>query len=265
MNFSGVIDSIIGHRRVHWRLNRALRQVGMPQGLWYRNRSGGDPGRAFIFCTSYINDKPRYTRWIDIIQPRREAFGASAAFLINDGPEGIDFDGRLGLMRADALPPSLDHDLNLIYFDERLGRTSMFCYPGWWRSFSFSVRIARHFGYRKIIHIESDAYVLSRSLADYIRQVDRGWTALWSPTYCMPETAIQIICEDSFGALEAIADKGPGEFIHMNRAAEYLLPFTKVEGRFLGDRSGVVKEEDVVERFDYLAQVPVKRWLDFEY
>ena len=87
MNISGSVDTLIGRKRLHWRLDRALRQLGRLQGLWFDNCTGDDPGKAFVFCTSYINDEARYRRWIDNVYSRRHSFGADGVFLINDGPE----------------------------------------------------------------------------------------------------------------------------------------------------------------------------------
>lgn len=266
MNISGAVDSIIGKRKLHWRLDHALRRLGQLQGIQYRNIIDAHPGRAFVFCTSYINDPERYRRWIDHVSPRLAAFGADCVFLINDGSDNLCFDDRLALMTAgEPMPRTLPGTLNLVAFDERLGRPSMFCYPGWWRSFTYSVRLARHFGFTKIIHIESDAYVCSQRLADYIRSVNRGWTVLWSPTYGFPETALQIICKDAFPALEALANKGKTFFQQNNRAAEYLLPFDKVESSFRGDRCGVIDRNTSWQDYDYLAQVPLDRPLRFDY
>lgn len=191
------------------------------------------------------------------MEVRRKFFGAEAIFLVNDGPEGIDFDGRVSLMRHDQLSRQYLRELNLVWFDNRLGRPSMFCYPGWWRSFTFSVRIARKFGFDKIIHIESDAYVLSRRLVDYLRSINRGWTAMWSPTYAFPETSIQIICADAFPRLEEFASRGEDFFRTSNRAAEFLLPFDKVDAKFKGERCGQLQRDRMPAHLDFIAQVPI--------
>ena len=257
MNTSGMLDELLLRRKLPWRVQRAVRRLGRLKGAWYRNIDPAlPPGRALIFCTSYINDVERYRRWIDYMLPRRAAFGADRVFLINDGCEHADFDARIAAIDGAApLAESLPGELVMVTFPERLGRTSMFCYPGGWRSFTYSVRLARRYGYDKIIHIESDAYVCSRRLADYIRRVNRGWTALWSQHYLFPETAIQIICRDAYAELEAYADRGPAFFRASTRAAEYLLPFDKIEHRFRGERCGALDRAAGAQGRDYLAQV----------
>jgi hypothetical protein len=74
------------------------------------------------------------------------------------------------------MPKELPNDLLMFTFPEQLGRSSMFCYPGWWRSFTYAVKIAQLYGFDKIIHIESDAYVCSQRLSDYIHSINCGWT-----------------------------------------------------------------------------------------
>lgn len=258
VNVSGTIDSLISGRKLHWRLDRGLRQIGRLKGVLYRNIVPGMPvGRTFIFCTSYINDTERYKRWVDHVYPRRQAFGADSIFLINDGSDNIGFDSRLAIVDGEHdLPAQLLGDMAIVTFVERLGRPAMFCYPGWWRSFTYSVRIARHFDFDKIIHIESDAYVCSKRLADYLRSINRGWTVLWSKGYNFPETAIQVICRDAYPSLAQFADRKLSFFQTSNRAAEYLFPFDKVENRFTGDRCGILDRAARSQAFDYLAQVP---------
>ena len=256
-NISGLLDDLLRQFKLHWRLEKTIRQLGRLRGAFYRNsRPDVSQGRALIFCTSYINDVQRYQRWIDYVYPRRDVFGADCVILINDGMENVEFDDRLALVDVQKeLPRKLPGDLVMFTFPDRLGRPSMFCYPGWWRSFTYSVRIAQKYGFDKIIHIESDAFVCSRRLADHIRSINWGWTSLWSHCYSMPETAIQVICRDSFENLERFANGGDEFFQSSNTAAEYLLPFRKIESQFKGDRYAMLGRHLGGEVFDFLTQV----------
>lgn len=112
-------------------------------------------------------------------------------------------------------------------------------YPGWWRSFFHSLVLAKQVGAKKIIHIESDAYVISERMLDYINALESGWTTFWCASYQMPETAIQVICEDQFDAMENFAAKGFSEF--NGHLAERILPFTCINRDFIGDRYGEFK------------------------
>ena len=131
--------------------------------------------------------------------------------------------------------PDTDKPL-IVRFPSRLGRNSIHSYPGWWRSFLHSVDIARQMGAQRIIHIESDAFLISQRLRDYIQSLNRGWTVLWASRFNMPESAIQVICDDQFDALAAFQHKSAEELD--SDIAERLLPFTHVNKNFIGERYG---------------------------
>lgn len=200
-------------------------------------------GKALLFCTSAVETSAdahdahgwaRYRRWIDYYSPRLNALGAAAACLINDGSVS---DAPVNIYDATALPDTPPSDAALIQFQARLGRRSLFDCPGWWRSFCFSRQLARHYGYGKLIHIESDFLVLSPALIDYIASVSSGWTSLFSRYYQVPETGVQIICEDAFGRLEQVGRDAEANGFTCSQA-ELALPFTTIERRFVGDRLG---------------------------
>ncbi|WP_305060314.1 hypothetical protein [Janthinobacterium sp. SUN137] len=122
----------------------------------------------------------------------------------------------------------------IIRFDNNLGRQSGIDYPGWWRSFLHSINVANELGVDKIIHIESDAYIMSPHLANFINEIESGWNVLWSPRHRFPETAIQVICRDQFGIFEKFKDDNLS--LAFPDIAENLLPFTAVHKQFKGDR-----------------------------
>jgi len=96
-------------------------------------------------------------------------------------------------------------------------------------------RSTRHKGFQKIVHIESDAFVLSERMMAYINGLEEGWTAFWCPIWQIPETAIQVIGCDQFEKVEELArlDRADPFFLG---GAEYILPFTNVVKFFKGDR-----------------------------
>lgn len=179
--------------------------------------------RSLIFCTSYINSKQswdeRYNIWLEYY--RSSMLARHKICMIDDGG-------------------SYDPDCsNMIFhrFQERLGRKSEIDFPGWWRSFLFSAEVAKREGCNKIIHIESDAFLLSNRIMIYIEAIKSGWTSFWCPRWQMPESAIQVICEDNFDKMLEIAENDlNGEFFL--KSAESLLPFTDTIKFFNGDRYG---------------------------
>jgi hypothetical protein len=191
-----------------------------------------------LFCTSFFrNDSEwntRYVRWLNHYQ---QLLPEDVRLLLIDDASPFTPDPAQIRCVDDCADISRIDDRQLIVrFPERLGRADVLVYPGWWRSFLHSVVIARSLGVRKIIHIESDAFVLSHRLLEYIQQLESGWITLWTEGYNMPETAIQVICEDQFEQMDAFRVRDRSEF--EGKLAERLLPFTHVNKDFLGDRYG---------------------------
>jgi hypothetical protein len=198
--------------------------------------------KSLLFCTGYFRDEAawrrRYGRWLAY-------YGAlglhDTRLVIIDDASPYQPDA------AEIRSVSSSQDLSLlsgsepliVRFDQRLGRTERFSYPGWWRSFLHSVNVARALGAERIVHIESDAFILTPRLLDYLDGLRSGWTVLWSPHYDMPETAIQVICSDQFEAMAA--QQGTPQVERDGRMAEQMLPFTQVERQFLGDRYGEIR------------------------
>ncbi|WP_417069411.1 hypothetical protein [Niveibacterium terrae] len=190
--------------------------------------------KSIVFCTSFFrNEKDwnaRYQRWLD--HYRQIPFADSRLLMIDDGSF---YTPAAEKIRSIGCDQTIDgSDPLLVRFANRLGRSALMSYPGWWRSFLHSVHIARELGAKKIIHIESDAFLLSPRLIDDIEQQQSGWSVLWSPHYDMPETALQIICEDQFDKMDALRKRDLSEFNGL--LAEDILPFTKICRQYIGDR-----------------------------
>lgn len=194
--------------------------------------------KTLVFCTSHVAGprewELRYRRWL-----RHHAalpWGAALVCMIDDGSPWLPDAAAVQLVSADApLPPPAGGPL-MLRFAHRLGRSAVTDYPGWWRSFLFSVVVARHYGCERIVHVESDAFVLTRRTVDFIRGCESGWTAFWCPRWRFPETAIQVVCQDQFDAMERI--RAGGWEVFRGRQAEQVLPFTRVVREPHGNRYG---------------------------
>lgn len=222
---------------------------------------------TFMFCTSFVNNgvdlhsASRYNRWANFYLPLLENLEVSHLFLIDDG--GKDNITPAANILQGVLPDTLTDAINIYRFDATLGRNDLVDFPGWWRSFLFAIDIARKYGFRKMVHIESDFFMLSARLRNFVRDTNTGWTGLYSPHYNFPEPAFQIICEDAFEAFDALKDTVQGAGYHATEFAEGMIPFTAVRRDFIGDRLG---EEMVLSRWidhhasslaklDFIAQV----------
>ncbi|MBD0254136.1 MAG: hypothetical protein ICV83_00335 [Cytophagales bacterium] len=226
--------------------------------------------KSFIFCTSYINNSSeefsrlRYRKWIDNYNRLADQLGVEYLFLIDDGSADAYVGDDVAVI-SHLLPDTLSHRVNLVHFPDNLGRRSENDYAGWWRSFAFSWEVARKYHFEKIIHVESDFFVLSQALLDFIRNRNNGWTGLFSSYYNFPESAIQVIVKDAFPSLGTIYQRAVQSNYRFSGIAERTLPFTDVVKHFRGDRLGeiVVLKQWVKDKtyclpaeVDYVGQLP---------
>jgi hypothetical protein len=193
---------------------------------------------TLVFCTSHIADRQawtsRYQRWLE--HHAALPFGRALLCMIDDASPYRPDAQVLQVADAGAPLPAAPASPLMVRFPTRLGRSAVDDYPGWWRSFLFSVVVARHYGCRKIVHVESDAYVLSRRMLDFINARASGWTAFWCPRWNFPETGIQVICADRFDQMRGMWDAGWAR--HAGKYAERVLPFTDVVRDPHGNRYG---------------------------
>lgn len=196
---------------------------------------------TFLFCTHFAECEGasrRWIRWLDYYKPRMGPLGVDRIFLIDDGSELKNIGLDVPVLDAAAqLPHVIPSTVVMFRFPDHLGRHSVFSFPGWWRSFTFCYRIAQVYSFSKIVHIESDAFVLTKRLTSYIHTFNQGWASLWCPRYGRPESVIQVICRDSFAKLRRYHDAGIGLWGE-EICAETSLPFSVVESGFVGDRYG---------------------------
>lgn len=209
---------------------------------------------TLLFCTSYFRDaaewQSRYARWIEHHQALPYLYHAMV--MIDDGSPYEPERSPLTPVRAADIGKRSLPARALVRFPNNLGRSGTTLYPGWCRSFLFSLDIAESYSFSKIVHVESDTYLLSSVIVDYIDRTNSGWVAFWSPAYGFPETALQIICADAYPAFATVRDAGPRAF--EGQPAEKVLPFTKIERSFVGDRYSEI-QPTIPPNADYAVQV----------
>ena len=157
------------------------------------------PLRTLLFCTSFCGDeaawRSRQRRWLDhhLALPLEH----DAVFVIDDASPFVPADPDVRVL--DALPPALPGESRaFVYrFATHEGRIGLTGHRGWWRSFLFSLDVARAYGFERIVHVESDAFLLSRRIVDRINATTDGWTAFWCPQYGIPEPALQVTASAS--------------------------------------------------------------------
>lgn len=114
-------------------------------------------------------------------------------------------------------------------------------YPYCWRGLYQMERLIQ-MGYEKIIFLDSDLFILNKSLTEYVRQTQSGWVSLWCRKYRFPESSFQILCQDSFHLFRKYTEvpwqKKNGILMERN------IPFTVVNKDYICDRFG----EDNIEQ-----------------
>lgn len=196
--------------------------------------------KTLVFCTSYASDNDtwenRYHSWVK-----------------HHNSIGLNMD--LMLLSDDGSPcdPEFDYsNIMMLVHPGNLGRPDSLDYPGWYRSFAGAIEFGVKNNFEKIIHIESDARILSPRLIKSINEQTLGWRTFWCPTHHMPESAIQVIGLDQIkNAYEQTRE--PYETFK-GFAAERYLKFTEVDMTFKGDRYGEF-QSFIPEDADYATQI----------
>jgi len=182
----------------------------------------------------------RHRRWLDGI--RGSGLAYRQILLVDDGSPSLP-DWADTTVVHDGVPVPRDEPVILYHFANRLGRPSRNDYPGWYRSFAFAARYAEEAGFDKVIHLESDAFLVSQRAIEYFNSARRGWIAMWVPRHDFAESAIQIIGADALDSFFSFCRTSYETF--RGKDIERFLPLTKVEKSLRGDRHG-----------EYLTYVP---------
>ncbi len=210
-------------------------------------------GSTLVFCTSYFQNpsdwKFLYTRWLE---HHRKVFPKDPLVMIDDGSAYLPDEPGVSI-NSSVENFVIGDRASIFHFQNRLGRLDTHNFPGWFRSFTFSVVIARKLNLKKIVHIESDAFILSRKALDLINRTSSGWTAFWCPRWEFPESAFQVICEDNFASLEQVRSSS-FTARYANKVIENSLPFTRVDQSLYGNRYGEFRKK-VPSYADFAAQV----------
>ena len=188
--------------------------------------------RTLVFCTSYADSMARWTAryrfWLNAI--RGGEIVHDHVLLVDDGSPVLPEWSDTRISSNVAEDPG-SGAVTLYHFDQRLGRQARTVYPGWYRSFCLAARFAEAHGFQKIVHIESDGFIISPRMQHYLNNVSDGWIAPAIESHDMPESAIQIM-----------AGSGARSFIEFTRSpystsvgieAENVLPFTCIERGFI--------------------------------
>jgi hypothetical protein len=193
--------------------------------------------KTLIFCTAYANSEEawdtRYARWLRGITKSNIKY--NQVLLVDDGSESSPNWPSLDVIEEGSEVQS-DEEIVLYKFRSRLGRLGTFDFPGWYRSFCFAAEYAERGGFSKAVHVESDAFVISERLVNYINGLEDGWTSMWIHRWSMAESGVQIIAGASMATWKEFSCVP-----YSTRAGhifEHYIPFTANAKQFVGDRYG---------------------------
>jgi hypothetical protein len=222
----------------------------------------GSALKTLVFCTAYAATAKvwanRYRRWIDGID--QSILEPDQILIVDDGSPSLpgwpdtQITSSTGLEDA-AFTPAHSKIL-LHHFQHRLGRRDVMDFPGWYRSFVYAARYAEMLGFERIVHIESDAFLISPRAQAWFRDFAEGWAALWSTTYAMPESACQIAAGAGLGRLRDFVSQPYENLIGVSH--EKSLRLTHIEKSLRGARYGET-EIGIPHDADYAAQVHSQR------
>lgn len=205
--------------------------------------------KTLLFCTAYADSeekwKTRYETWYR--HHKNSPLVAEKIILIDD---------------CSPTKPSFLPSEDFVSLCPHIGYPRTSVYGGWYRSFGYACQYAISEGYEKIVHVESDAYLLSDRIFSFFNSVTSGWHSLWHHRNCSPypESATQIICSDQFEKFLEFFSK-PYE-VYAGETIERLIPFTENHKNFIGDRYGEFKEP-IPKNADFSCQTSQRMILDW--
>lgn len=154
---------------------------------------------------------------------------------------GIDLivfaDNNSSVDRCNKLLELFGDELAIMRFDQHLERRGPYDYPYIWRAF-YSIQELIKEGFEKIILLDSDCYVLTNTLAQYIKGLSSGWTSFWCPKYNFAEASAWVLCKDTFSLYYSFIGQCKWEDRPGTEPMETLLPFTHIAREFTCDRWG---------------------------
>ncbi len=213
--------------------------------------------RTLLFCTSYAETleawDTRWELWLKGILNCGIKF--DQLLIVDDGSPVLPTWPGLDIFMT-GTGETATGALALHHFQDRRGRgVAGQPFPGWYRSFGYAVKYGIRVGFDRIIHIESDAFLISKRAVSFFDTCERGWVSLWCPTYSWPESTLQIVNKDRFESCDKFFSQPYSSHLSQSgEPIEVLLPLTSVNKNLVGDRYGE-KGDLVPFGADFVSQI----------
>lgn len=220
----------------------------------------------------YINTEEhleRYVKYFNYYLPRLHKFGDNVDICaIDDGSDPKWFKELGKRLDRDILIEKVGYSipknngkgyLKIYTFPTNLGRPHFSMPAGWYRSATYSSIIADKCNYEKLILIESDTYILTDRLFEFIANTTEGWHSTWWREIDLPETCLTWLHRGSFHQLERYWKLGEKHWYRIGLtedqyAPEIVFPITNVHKEFFGIRDRDEYKE-LPQGLDYVANI----------
>jgi len=225
--------------------------------------------KTTMFAPCYLGEDrlERNIKWLNYYEPLLSKLNVNNLYLIDNGSRLEDLELLGGHVVTPEwttiIPPTSRPYLTVVHFPDHIPRSAWDNYEYWWRAMDWGFnKIRDKFNYDKVIHIDTDVYILKQKVIDLINGLDTGWNAFWSKIYAFPETTFQVLCKDSFNLTEEYLNLEPEYSKYNGKVAEDIIPFTNVIKDLIGDRYG---EQGLNQgpAMDYYAQAEIRSTFTF--
>ncbi len=200
-------------------------------------------------------------RWWFYYRPYKDLFGATHYAFNNDGHDNLPTENFIQKHPGEQqpIPPLAEDLLTMIYWQNTLGRSGLYAYPGFWRSVLVLAQIAKAQEFDRLIFVEWDFFIISETMMREIGSTTTGLMTYWVPKYNLPESAFIFCGRDQLETLEqtclhVLSLKQLGK----EHGAEFIIPWTDVRKHRVGDRYPEHLQSIPLDA-DYCAQVPISK------
>ncbi len=209
--------------------------------------------KTLLFAPCFLDEGERLQRnvkWLNYYNELADNLNYDEILLVDNGskPES------LWKLQARTLP--LNVPLTIEEHDVHLPRIKSNAYGFWYYAFGQAVKYAMKNNYEKILHCDTDVYILNQKMIDWCNNTNTGWTSLWCSMHGFPETTFQIIGKDQFKNAHKFFTRDFLEFYPFD-IAETRIPWTHIEKGFNGDRFGEKPNKPDFSKIDWTGQTPV--------
>lgn len=216
--------------------------------------------KTLMFAPMYLDEGQRLDRnikWLRYYIPMmNKELKFDQMYFVDNASSSENVEKLLAEIRQQG-----QFNINFYFREVHLPRWEMHAYGYWYVAFAKAVEYAMKNGFDKIVHIDTDVYLLNQRICDYVNSLNSGWTSMWCGMYNYPESTFQVICKDQFEKAHRWFTEDFLQF-YPKDIAETRIPWTHVEKGFKGDRYG----ERVLQQtpdMEWYGQAPVDIHLRF--